>query len=386
VHTAVKIAPGYENPVVYVKDASKSVPVVSSLLSDVREAFITSHNLEYEELRETYAGKSAQVKYVSLNEARANKAKIDWREQPPIKPKFVGTKEFRDYPVAEIKEYISWMFFFIVWELKGKFPEILDDPNMGSEAKKLFEDAQAILEDIVSKHLLTANGVVSILPANATGDDIEVYTDESRTNVLTRFCNLRNQTKKDDGVPNLCLSDFVAPKETGIPDYIGAFAVTAGIGTEALVKEFEAKLDDYSAIIVKALADRLAEAFTELLHYIVRRELWGYAPNENLTLNDMLMEKYKGIRPAHGYPACPDHSEKEILFNLLGAQNLGIELTDSFSMMPAASVSGLIFAHPQSRYFFVDRIGRDQVEDYARRKGVSPEQVEKWLASNLNYK
>ena len=257
---------------------------------------------------------------------------------------------------------------------------------MGEEARKLFSDANKLLDEIIDKKLLTANGVVSILPANSVGDDIEVYSDETRTKVLTTFKNLRNQVVKEDGVPNLCLSDFIAPKESGIPDYLGTFAVTAGIGAEALVKKFEQELDDYNAIMVKALADRLAEAFTELMHLKVRKELWGYATAENLTIDDLLLENYKGIRPAHGYPACPDHSEKRMLFDLLKAKDQGVSLTESFSMVPAASVSGLIFAHPQSRYFFVDKISRDQVEDYAKRKGVTPEIVEKWLASNLNYK
>jgi len=388
IHTAVKVSPNYSNPVVYVKDASKSVQVLSSLLSnDRKEIFTAQIRNEYQELRDNYAGKAIQVKYVTLEEARANRLRIDWYVHPPIKPKFVGTKVYKDFPVAEIREYISWIFFFIVWQLKGKYPDILNDPQQGEEARKLMVDAKILLDDIISKKQITANGVVSILPANSVGDDIEVYTNESRTKVLTVFRNLRNQTLKDVGLPNLCLSDFIAPKSTGIPDYLGAFTVTAGIGVSEIVKEFEKNLDDYNSIMVKALADRLAEAFTELIHLKVRQELWGYATSESLSLDDLLLEKYKGIRPAHGYPACPDHSEKPVLFHLLHAEeNTGVQLTESFSMMPAASVSGLIFAHPQSRYFFVDKISRDQVEDYASRKNVSPEQVEKWLASNLNYK
>lgn len=388
IHTAVKISPNYSNPVVYVKDASKSVPVVSSLLSrDQKDSFAAQVRAEYKELTDTYANKSVQVKYLSLQDARANRLKIDWEKNPPVKPNFVGTKVYKDYPLGEIRDYISWIFFFIVWQLKGKYPQILDDPQMGEEARKLFNDANKLLDEIVNQKLLTANGVVSIFPANSVGDDIEVYTDETRSKVLTTYKNLRNQTVKEDGLPNLCLSDFIAPKETGIKDYIGAFAVTAGIGAEELVKKFEKGLDDYNAIMVKALADRLAEAFTELVHLKVRKDLWGYATSESLSLDDLLLEKYKGIRPAHGYPACPDHSEKRVLFDMLKAEeSTGASLTESFSMMPAATVSGLIFAHPQSRYFFVDRISRDQVEDYARRKGVTPEVVERWLASNLNYK
>ena len=387
IHTAVKISPNYSNPVIYVKDASKSVPVVSNLLSkDQKDSFAALIKKEYKDLVEAYALKSGLVKYLTLTEARANRLKIDWVKQPPLKPKFVGSKVYKDFPLSEIREYMSWIFFFIVWQLKGKYPQILNDPEMGEEARKLFHDANTLLDEIINKKLLTANGTVSILPANSIGDDIEIYTDESRTKVLTVFRNLRNQTVKEDGVPNLCLSDFIAPKETGIPDYLGVFAVTAGIGAEALEKKFEKELDDYNSIMVKALADRLAEAFTELLHLIIRKEIWGYDALENLSLDDLLLEKYKGIRPAHGYPACPEHSEKRVLFDLLKAEDIGIGLTESFSMTPAASVSGLIFAHPQSRYFFVDKISRDQVEDYAKRKGLSPNAVEILLASNLNYK
>lgn len=387
IHTAVKISPSYSKPVIYVKDASKSVPVVSSLLSkDQKDNFAAQMRAEYKDLVDSYASKAGLVKYLSLDEARANRFKIDWMQFPPVKPKFVGTKTYQDFPLGEIREYICWIFLFILWQLKGKFPQILDDPQMGEEARKLFSDANRLLDEIIEKKQLTANGVISILPANSIGDDIEVYTDETRTKVLTTFRNLRNQVVKEDGAPNLCLSDFIAPKETGIPDYIGAFSVTAGIGAEELVKKFEKDLDDYNAIMVKALADRLAEAFTELLHLKMRKEIWGNIPDENLSLDDLFLENYKGIRPAHGYPACPDHSEKRVLFDMLKPESLGISLTESFSMMPAASVSGLVFAHPQSRYFFVDKISRDQVEDYAKRKGVTPGIVEKWLASNINYK
>jgi len=273
-----------------------------------------------------------------------------------------------------------------VWQLRGKFPEILDDPKMGEEAKKLFADAQEMLRELVQEHWLTANGVVGIFPANSIGDDIEIYNPENPQEILRVFHNLRNQEEKTNGKPNLCLSDFVAPKESGITDYVGTFAVTAGLGIEEKVKEFEQNHDDYNSIMIKALADRLAEAFTELIHLKVRKELWGYAPDEKLSLNDLLLEKYRGIRPAHGYPACPDHSEKETLFGLLNAEKAtGISLTSAYSMYPAASVSGLIFAHPESRYFFVDKIGKDQVEDYARRKNRDVQWVERMLASNLNY-
>lgn len=263
----------------------------------------------------------------------------------------------------------------------------MDDSEQGKEAKKLYNDANKLLDEIIAKKLLKAKGVIGIYPANSVGDDIEVYEDDTRAKTIAVFKNLRNQVKKDPGVPNLCLSDFIAPKESGLKDYIGAFTVTAGLGAADLVKHFEGKLDDYNSIMVKALADRLAEAFTEVIHEKVRREYWGYVPNESLTLDEMFLEKYVGIRPAHGYPACPDHSEKETLFNLLDAEmKTSVTLTESFSMLPAASVSGLIFAHPQSKYFFVDKISRDQVEDYAKRKNLEVKQVERLLASNINYK
>jgi 5-methyltetrahydrofolate--homocysteine methyltransferase len=386
IHTAIKIKPHTGAPVVHVKDASKSVGVVSKLLSkDSRDEYIKQIQKEYAELKENYEGASSKVEFVSLEEARANKLNIDWTKEKPVKPSFLGIKNFENYSMAEIREYINWVFFFVVWQLRGKYPEILNDPRIGEEAKKLHIDANKMLDKIVEQDLLKANGVVGFFPANAVGDDIEVYDDEQRSNVLTVFRNLRNQVKKESGTPNLCLSDFIAPKESGIIDYIGAFTVTAGIGVDKMVKEFEADHDDYNSIMVKALADRLAEAFTELIHLRIRKELWGYAKDENLSNNDLFLENYSGIRPAHGYPACPEHSEKETLFNLLKANSAGVSLTESFSMVPAASVSGLIFAHPQSKYFYVSKISKDQVEDYAKRKGVSPEIIERWLATELNY-
>lgn len=388
VHTAVKIEPNYSRPVVYVKDASKSVPVVNSLLStEQKNNFIKQVKEEYNALREQYAGKSAQVNYITLEQARANRLQIDWEKFPPLQPNFIGVKQFEDFDLEEIRKYICWIFFFIVWQLKGKWPDILNDKEQGEEARKLFADANKLLDDIIARKLLKAKGVVGIYPANSVGDDIEVYADETRKQVLCTFKNLRNQVQKEAGTPNLCLSDFIAPKESGLKDYIGAFAVTAGIGASELVKSFEKQFDDYNGIMVKALADRLAEAFTELIHLMVRKEMWGYKSNENLTMDELFLEKYQGIRPAHGYPACPDHTEKRTLFNLLDAENKsGVSLTESFSMIPAASVSGLIFAHPQSKYFFVDKIGKDQVEDYAQRKGMTVAEVERFLASNLNYR
>lgn len=386
IHTAVKIEPHTGAPVIHVKDASKSVGVVNSLLNkNLRDSFIQQVRDEYKELRESYSGSSSKVKYINLEEARKNKLKLNWREQKIIKPKFLGTKIYKSYSIKEIREYINWVFFFVVWQIRGKFPELLDDPKSGEEARKLYDDAIQLLDRIEQENLLEANGVIGFYPANSVGDDIEVYSDESKSEILTVFKNLRNQVSKDN-IENLCLSDFIAPKDTGITDYIGAFAVTAGIGVDKLVAQFEAEHDDYNSIMVKALADRLAEAFTEILHLQVRKELWGYSPDEQLSVHDLFLENYSGIRPAHGYPACPDHSEKETLFQLLGAEkNAGISLTESFSMIPAASVSGLFFANPNSKYFFVAKIGRDQVSDYAKRKHVSTKIIEKWLATNLNY-
>ncbi len=388
IHTAVKIEPSYHQPVVHVKDASKSVSVAGSLMNPKsRELFYSALKEEYKKLRETYADARSKVDYLTLAEARQNKPDIDWENTKIIKPSLTGLKVFNDYSLEEIREYISWVFFFVVWQLKGKFPGILEDPVQGEEAKKLFKDANDMLDLIIREKWLTARAVVGFFPANSNGDDIEVYSDESRKNVVARFINLRNQVRRPDNAPNLCLADFIAPKESGKVDYIGAFACTTGLGIEKKIAEFLDNQDDYSSIMLKALADRLAEAFTELLHKKVRKELWGFAPDENLSLDELILEKYQGIRPAHGYPACPDHSEKETLFRLLDAEkNTGISLTESFSMYPAASVSGLIFAHPKSKYFFIGKISRDQVEDYASRKLTDTETIEKWLASNLNYK
>ena len=385
IHTAIKIEPQTGAPVVHVKDASRSVGVVSNLMSkEHRDDYIKTIKNEYTQLRQAYAESTSKVKFISLKDARENKLKIDWEKTTIIKPKALGLKVFTDYPIAEIREYISWVFFFVVWQLRGKFPEILDDPKLGVEATKLFKDANLLLDRIEKEKLLRANGVAGFFPANSVGDDIEVYADESRSEIIGTFRNLRNQTEKDG--PSLCLSDFIAPKESGKKDYIGAFAVTTGLGIDKILSEFEKENDDYNSIMIKALADRLAEAFTELLHIKIRKELWGYAPKENLSLNDLLLEKYQGIRPAHGYPACPDHSEKKTLFRLLDAgQKTGISLTESFMMNPAASVSGLIFANPESKYFFVGKISKDQAEDYARRKTKDLATIEKWLATNLNY-
>jgi 5-methyltetrahydrofolate--homocysteine methyltransferase len=388
IHTAVKIEPCYSAPVIHVKDASKSVGVVSSLLSSSRKAEFTKlARKEYDELRRTYLGVREQTAYITLEEARKNSLKIKWNKELITKPNFTGVRIYNNNPLEEIREYINWVFFFVVWQLRGKFPELLNDPHLGQEAKKLFADANRLLDRIIRDKLLVANGVVGIFPANAVDDDIEVYSDAKRKEIIARFINLRNQESKSDGLPNLCLSDFIAPRSSGITDYIGAFAVTAGLGIENVLDEFRKSLDDYQGIMIRALADRLAEAFTELIHLKIRKELWGYAPDESLSMEDLFLEKYRGIRPAHGYPACPDHSEKVTLFRLLEVEkNTGITLTESFSMNPAASVSGLIFAHPQSRYFFTGNLSRDQVNNYARRKEMPISVIESLLSSNLNYK
>jgi len=385
IHSAVKIEPRYSQAVIHVKDASKSVAVASNLLSaDKRDAFIRKTAEDYDKLRSDYAGAAKKVDYLTLAAARENRPPTRWDSSSILIPKNVGIHTWVDYPLEKIAAYINWIFFFVTWELRGKFPDILDDPKYGVEARKLYDDAREMLEKIIREKWLTANAVFAIYPANASGDDLLVYSDSSGNEVLSRFTNLRNQTRKDK-LPNLCLSDLIAPVESGINDYLGAFAVTAGIGIEEKIKEFETKHDDYSAIMLKALADRLAEAFTELVHLEIRKNYWGYAPDEALSKEDLFLEKYSGIRPAHGYPACPDHSEKEVLFKLLEAEKYGISLTESYSMVPAASVSGLIFANPDSRYFFVGKVGKDQVADYALRKGLSIERVESLLASNLNY-
>jgi 5-methyltetrahydrofolate--homocysteine methyltransferase len=388
IHTAVKVEQHYRHPVVHVKDASRSVPVASQLLSvGQKDEFVRGVREEYRELRDQYQGAGSQVEYLSLEEARKNKLRINWETTTINKPMQMGIQVFEEYPLGEIREYISWIFFFLVWQLRGKWPDILKDPKQGKEARKLYDDALKMLNWIVDNRILKANGILGFFPANAVGDDIEVYSDEDRSEILASFINLRSQVKKSDMTPNLCLADFLAPKTSGRMDYLGVFAVTAGLGLEPQIKQFEADHDDYSSIMLKALADRLAEAFTELLHEKVRREYWGYQPEENMSLEDMILEKYQGIRPAHGYPACPDHSEKETIFELLNVKDqTGIELTHSHAMYPAASVSGLIFANPESRYFYVGKIGRDQARDYARRKKVNLELVETWLASNLNYK
>jgi len=384
VHTAVKIAPHYSHPVVHVNDASRSVPVAGSLISDeLRGAFMEGVKKDYERVRDQNKNAQSQNKFISIEEARANKFPIDWNSTIITEPNFIGNKTFIDYPLQELVEYIDWTPFFISWEMKGAYPKILKDPQRGAEATKLFNDAQAMLKKIIDEKWLKANAVIGIYPANAVGDDIEVYGEDGKR-VIETFHTIRQQTKKPAGQYNVALADFVKPKSS--LDYIGAFAVTTGIGIDEHVARFEKDHDDYSSIMLKALADRLAEAFAELMHKKVRKEIWGYASNEDLKNEELIKEEYAGIRPAPGYPAQPDHTEKPAIFKLLEVEkNTGITLTESLAMLPTAAVSGLYFAHPQSHYFGIGKIKKDQVEDYAKRKGLSLEETERWLGPNLAY-
>jgi len=383
IYTAVKIDPEYNQPVIHVKDASQAVNVVANLLSGKKE-YRDSIKKEYEEIR-MFHEKRKPKEYISLEEARRNKCRINWTKASIYKPNFTGVKRLINFPLEELRDYIDWTFFFIVWDMKGTYPQILDDPEKGKEARKLYAEANEMLDEIIEKRMLQANGVVGIWPAHSEGDDIVLFDDEQKTKEVGRFYHLRQQEKKKEG-PNLCLADFVAPAETGILDYCGAFATTAGLGIEKWKERFHAEHNDYKVIMLEALADRLSEAFAERLHEKVRKTYWGYAPDENLGKEELLKAKYQGIRPAPGYPACPEHSEKETLFKLLGAGEMGISLTEHFAMYPNASACGAYFAHPDSRYFGLGKVSKEQIEEYARRKGVSVEFVEKFLPANLNYK
>jgi len=387
VHTAVKIAPNYGHPTIWVKDASRSVTVASNLLSDdQKDDYVAKLRAEYTEVRERHANKKSNVRLLSLSDARANKAKTDWQSYTPPVPRKLGLEVFPNYPLDELARYIDWGPFFQTWELHGKYPAILDDAVVGEQATQLFNDAQKMLKELTAGRKLTANGVIGLFSANSVGDDIEVYTDDTRTKVAAVSHTLRQQDEKPPGRPNRALADFIAPKESGIKDYIGAFTVTAGIGADELAKKYEADHDDYRAIMVKALADRLAEAFAERLHERVRKEFWGYAADEHLDNQNLIKETYRGIRPAPGYPACPDHTEKQTLFALIDAtRKAKVKLTESNAMWPAASVSGWYFAHPEATYFAVGKVGKDQVEDFARRKGIELATAERWLAPNLGY-
>lgn len=386
-HTAVKVSPRRSGPVVWVKDASRSVPVAAALLDDKqRPALLEATEKDYAALRERHAQKNERP-MLTLEKARANRTPIKWDGYtPPVPAQGTGVREFQDYDLSELREYIDWQPFFNAWEMKGRFPDILNNPASGETARKLYDDAQEMLDTLIKEKWLTANGVIGFFPANAVGDDVEVYTDETRTQVLTTLRNLRQQGEHRDGIPNRSLGDFVAPKETGLADYVGAFAVTAGLGSQDKIMEFKAALDDYSAILLESLADRLAEAFAERMHQRVRQEFWGYQPDEQLDNEALIGEKYVGIRPAPGYPACPEHTEKATLWELMDVQErTGIELTDSMAMWPGAAVSGWYFSHPQSQYFVVGRLAQDQVADYAKRKGWTLKEAERWLGPNLGY-
>ena len=383
-HTAVKIAPHYSEPVVHVLDASRAVPVTTSLLSDEgKAAFVVQHRADYEALRKAHAAPRLTV--VSLDAARARRTPIQWRAEDLPKPAFTGVRVLDNFPLATLRDFIDWTPFFHTWGLKGVYPRILEHEGQGAQARQIFTEANALLDVIIEKKLITARGVYGLFPASAVGDDVELYSDVAREKVLERFHFLRQQSNKEGSEPCRSLSDFIAPKETGLPDHIGAFAVTSGIGLKELCDRFRSQNDDYNAIMAEAIADRLAEAFAECLHKRVRDE-WGYGCEEGLSNADLIQEKYRGIRPAAGYPACPDHTEKGPLWRLLDVQaNIGMLITESFAMWPGSSVSGLYFAHPQSRYFSLGKIDRDQVADYSERKGMSVGEIERWLGQNLNY-
>ena len=383
-HTAVKIAPHYSEPVIHVLDASRAVPVTTSLLSEEgKSVFVAQHRADYEALRKVHS--VPRQKVIPLETARKRRTPIEWRVEDLPRPEFTGVRVLDNFPLATLREFIDWTPFFHTWELKGVYPRILEHPEQGAQARLIFTEANALLDRIIEENLIAARGVYGFFPANAIGDDVDLYTDGTRENILERFHFLRQQANREGSEPCRSLSDFIAPQETGLHDHIGAFAVTSGIGLKELCDGFRAKHDDYNAIMAEAIADRLAEAFAECLHKRVRDE-WGYGRAENLTTAELIHEKYRGIRPAPGYPACPDHTEKSNLWHLLDVRaNTGMLITESFAMWPGSSVSGLYFAHPESRYFSLGKIDRDQVADYAVRKSMTVAEVERWLGQNLNY-
>jgi len=386
-HTAVRISPAFSGITVHVLDASKSVGVVSNLLNkETKEKFSKEILKEYNKLKLEHAKKQSEKDFLTIEQARKNKLNIDWTNYQVKKTNKLGIIVLQNYSLEEIRKYIDWTPFFLTWELKGKYPDIFNNSAYGKEAKKIFDDANQLLDKIIENKLLTASGVFGLFAANSLDDDIEIYSDESRTGILETLNTIRQQSIKSNGIPNIALSDFITPKEKGFKDYIGIFAVTTGTGIEKIIEQFENQHDDYNAIMTKAVADRLAEAFAELLHEKVRKDFWGYAANEKLSVKDLIAEKYIGIRPAPGYPAQPDHTEKLKIWKLLDVEKkTSIKLTESLAMYPAASVCGLYFAHPQSKYFTVGKIGKDQVEDYRKRKGISLKEAEKWLRPILNY-
>jgi 5-methyltetrahydrofolate--homocysteine methyltransferase len=385
-HTAVKIAPGYHNPVVHVLDASLAVNVVRKLMSqDDKPAFVEKVRAQQQHTREAHELKKTVKPLLSLEEARKRRLLIDWKKADIPKPRFIGTRVLDGMPLETLVPIIDWSPFFHAWQLRGKHPQIFEDRTVGPKAKELFDDAQRLLQNIIANHLLTAKGVYGFFPANSHEDDILIYADDSRVRITKTFHTLRQQIEKSKDECNVALADFVAPDSSERGDYIGGFAVTTGIGIEALCQRFEKEHDDYNSIMAKALADRLAEAFAEWLHREVRRE-WGYGHDEQLTTQELIQEKYRGIRPAPGYPSCPDHTEKQALFELLDVEkSVGIHLTESYAMYPAASVSGLYFAHPQAKYFSVGKLLPDQIHDYAGRKKMDVPTVERWLSPNLSY-
>ncbi len=387
IHTVVKIDPHYDGAVVHVLDASRSVTVVSNLLTEESsQSYISEIKADYLTTREQYLKRNADKKLIDIESSRKNKFSIDWEKTEITKPSFLGTKLLNDFPLEDLVDYIDWSPFFHTWELRGVYPKILSDEVVGAEATKLFNDAQTMLQDVIKNKKLRANAVIGFYPCSSIGDDIVLYTDETRKTVLETLNTLRQQAEKAEGVPHIALSDYIAPKDSGREDYIGLFAVTAGFGQDELVAEFEKNHDDYNSILIKAIADRLAEAFAEKLHELVRKEFWGYSKEEHLSNDELIKEKYRGIRPAPGYPACPDHTEKKKIFNLLNAPDTaGISLTESCAMLPTAAVSGYYFANQESKYFGLGKIGKDQVLDYAKRKGYSVEEMERWLGPNLGY-
>jgi len=394
-HTAVKIEPYYKGgQAVYVLDASRAVPICQGLMNESeRQDYIDDWREQYAEMREEFYAGLEDRKYLDLAKARSKMMKIDWQSpaMQPVKPKLVGKKVFKNFPIADVIPFIDWTPFFQVWQLRGKFPnrdypKIFNDEKVGAEAKKLFDEANDMLKEFIANNSIQQHGVIGIYRANAVGDDIEVYRDESASELQCKFFGLRQQAEKEGNDPFTCLSDFIAPKETGIADYLGMFVTSSGFGLEEVLAKYKADHDDYKLIMAEAVADRLAEAFAEVMHTMVRQELWGYAPDENLSAEDLIKVRYDGIRPAAGYPSQPDHTEKQTMWDLMSVhEEIGVELTDSMAMLPAASVSGLYFAHPQSQYFAVGQICKDQVEDYAKRKNQTLDETEKWLRSMLAY-
>jgi len=387
-HTAVKVEREYSGPTIHVTDASRSVGIVAQLMNlEERGALVDRVRAEYAKIRDSRSERESRTRFLTIEEARRRKVEIDWTRYTTTKPRVEGIKVLSGYSLKELRDYIDWSPFFKTWELRGNYPAIFEDPVVGTEAQKLFDDAQHLLNEIESEKLLTANAVVGLFPANAVNDDdIVVYSDREGTAVRAVIHNLRQQQEKPPGRPNFCLTDYVAPKNSGVIDYVGAFAVTAGIGIEGLCERFQRVHDDYRSIMAKALADRLAEAFAERLHQLVRTDIWGFSPGEELGSEDLIRERYVGIRPAPGYPACPDHSEKQTLFDLLDVTaNTGIELTESYAMKPGASVCGWYLSHPKSTYFGIGKINLDQARDYAIRKGMELAEVERWISPNLGY-